>query len=217
MPESWSLYTVGSYDNFCWKVAKDVLRGDCLVFNIDNKQNNQYDITALESFILGLYTSVGYKDAEGLHIRIPKKVWKIYGMQLKKLGLVAVENNNCLMVTVNDSRLCGLADWLAMPDGTKTIPNEIPDLPEWLLEYYFLGYLAGQGTARDKQWIAYDIEMALTLEQIAIKLYHQLPSLEIVRDVYVGCTDGGKLTDRVISDKLLIPIDSVERVELVKY
>ena len=176
-------------NEFMWVKAKDLSLSDRLVFNKNTKTENT-DIPDNVLWLMGRYFADGYKENHALHRVIfcigKKKTFefeeKIQGIKFTKYH----ESRSCIEYKLIDSEIEKYFTGFTTRSTEKEIPQWIIDLSKDKLIHFYNGYYSGDGHNRKDREISMfctvSKKMAYGLQDIVIKLFNVVPSLNIRKD-----------------------------------
>src|SRR5699024_1824920 len=169
-----------------WVKAKDLKKGVHFVGMSENKEcSNPYEITSEDAWLIGRYVANGY-------IRNGKRPNRvdsynnqvIYCVGKNKLDefkgkvdsyYVGIsEERTVFKCRITDDRLLELCLLAGRGSENKLIPGFIQDLPNNLLESFLDGYISGDGSEREGNYVATSVSKRLVygLAQVVQKLYN---------------------------------------------
>ena len=176
-------------NEFMWIKAKDLSLSDRLVFNKNTKSENS-DIPDNVLWLMGRYFADGYKENHALHrviFCIGKK--KTFEFEEKINGFKFVkqhESRSCIEYKLIDSEIEKYFTDFTTGSAEKEIPQWIIDLSKDKLIHFYNGYYSGDGHNRKDREISMfctvSKKMAYGLQDIVIKLFNVVPSLNIRKD-----------------------------------
>ena len=176
-------------NEFIWVKAKDLLLSDRLVFN-KNTKNENTDIPDNILWLMGRYFADGYKENHALHrviFCIGKK--KTFEFEEKINGFKFVkqhESRSCIEYKLIDSEIEKYFTDFTTGSAEKEIPQWIIDLSKDKLIHFYNGYYSGDGHNRKDRELSMfctvSKKMAYGLQDIVIKLFNVVPTLNIRKD-----------------------------------
>ena len=176
-------------NEFMWVKAKDLSLSDRLVFNKNTKTENT-DIPDNVLWLMGRYFADGYKENHALHRVIfcigKKKTFefeeKIQGIKFTKYH----ESRSCIEYKLIDSEIEKYFTGFTTRSTEKEIPQWIIDLSKDKLIHFYNGYYSGDGHNRKDRELSMfctvSKKMAYGLQDIVIKLFNVVPTLNIRKD-----------------------------------
>lgn len=176
-------------NEFMWVKAKDLSLSDRLVFNKNTKAENT-DIPDNVLWLMGRYFADGYKENHALHRVIfcigKKKTFefeeKIQGIKFTKYH----ESRSCIEYKLIDSEIEKYFTGFTTRSTEKEIPQWIIDLSKDKLIHFYNGYYSGDGHNRKDRELSMfctvSKKMAYGLQDIVIKLFNVVPTLNIRKD-----------------------------------
>ena len=176
-------------NEFMWVKAKDLSLSDRLVFNKNTKTEN-IDIPDNVLWLMGRYFADGYKENHALHRVIfcigKKKTFefeeKIQGIKFTKYH----ESRSCIEYKLIDSEIEKYFTGFTTRSTEKEIPQWIIDLSKDKLIHFYNGYYSGDGHDRKDRELSMfctvSKKMAYGLQDIVIKLFNVVPTLNIRKD-----------------------------------
>lgn len=214
-----------------WVEVKDLTSDMFLSMNI-NKESSDTDLSEDELWILGLYTAdgwlknddnhknvvigIGEKKLEEFIKRVPSEI--ISSKRFRK-------EHNLYEFTLKKDYLYDYAKEIGSGAANKSVPQWIIDLKNDQLEKYLKGYLHGDGhwdnEGKRQMWTTTSEDLALTLQDIFVKLYKVIPSINVrvddrsknFKDTYNSQTRYKKRSNQfVVGDKIFTRIKSITRV-----
>lgn len=214
-----------------WVEVKNLTSDMFLSMNI-NKELNDTDLSEDELWILGLYTADGWLRNDDSHKNI------IIGIGEKKLeefiqrvpsDVISSKRfrkeHNLYEFTLKKGYLYDYAEEIGSGAVNKSVPQWIIDLKKDKLEKYLKGYLHGDGhldnDEKRQMWTTTSEKLALTLQDVFVKLYKVIPSISFrvdnrsdsFKDTYNSQTRYQKRSNQfVVGDKIFTRIKSITRV-----
>lgn len=177
-------------NEFLWIQAKDLNKDtDYLCYNINDKSVScEYDNNVL--WLLGRYFADGYKENHSLHrtiFCIGRHKIKDFEKHIQGFKYSKSHNNRTVVeYKITDEYLCNIFKSLPTGSSLKHIPQWIIDLPKDQLEVFYQGYFSGDGHKRNDHnlFIFSTVSkiMFYNLQDIIIKLYNVVPSMNIRHD-----------------------------------
>lgn len=176
-------------NEFIWVKAKDLSLSDRIVFNKNTKTENT-DIPDNVLWLMGRYFADGYKENHALHRVIfcigKKKTFefeeKIQGIKFTKYH----ESRSCIEYKLIDSEIEKYFTGFTTRSTEKEIPQWIIDLSKDKLIHFYNGYYSGDGHNRKDRELSMfctvSKKMAYGLQDIVIKLFNVVPTLNIRKD-----------------------------------
>ena len=176
-------------NEFMWVKAKDLSLSDRLVFNKNTKTENT-DIPDNVLWLMGRYFADGYKENHALHRVVfcigEKKTFefeeKIQGIKFTKYH----ESRSCIEYKLIDSEIEKYFTGFTTRSTEKEIPQWIIDLSKDKLIHFYNGYYSGDGHNRKDRELSMfctvSKKMAYGLQDIVIKLFNVVPTLNIRKD-----------------------------------
>lgn len=176
-------------NEFMWVKAKDLSLSDRLVFN-KNTKTESTDIPDNVLWLMGRYFADGYKENHALHRVIfcigKKKTFefeeKIQGIKFTKYH----ESRSCIEYKLIDSEIEKYFTGFTTRSTEKEIPQWIIDLSKDKLIHFYNGYYSGDGHNRKDRELSMfctvSKKMAYGLQDIVIKLFNVVPTLNIRKD-----------------------------------
>ena len=176
-------------NEFMWVKAKDLSLSDRLVFN-KNTKTERADIPDNVLWLMGRYFADGYKENHALHRVIfcigKKKTFefeeKIQGIKFTKYH----ESRSCIEYKLIDSEIEKYFTGFTTRSTEKEIPQWIIDLSKDKLIHFYNGYYSGDGHNRKDRELSMfctvSKKMAYGLQDIVIKLFNVVPTLNIRKD-----------------------------------
>lgn len=177
-------------NEFLWVQAKDLNKDtDYLCYNINDKSVScEYDNNVL--WLLGRYFADGYKENHSLHrtiFCIGRHKIKDFEKHIQGFKYSKNHNNRTAVeYKITDEYLCNIFKSFPIGSSLKHIPQWIIDLPKDQLEVFYQGYFSGDGHKRnDRNLFMFSTVskiMFYNLQDIIIKLYNVVPSMNIRHD-----------------------------------
>lgn len=177
-------------NEFLWVQAKDLNKDtDYLCYNINDKSVScEYDNNVL--WLLGRYFADGYKENHSLHrtiFCIGRHKIKDFEKHIQGFKYSKNHNNRTAVeYKITDEYLCNIFKSFPIGSSLKHIPQWIIDLPKDQLEVFYQGYFSGNGHKRnDRNLFMFSTVskiMFYNLQDIIIKLYNVVPSMNIRHD-----------------------------------
>ena len=177
-------------NEFLWVYAKDLNKDtDYLCYNINDKSVScEYDNNVL--WLLGRYFADGYKENHSLHrtiFCIGRHKIKDFEKHIQGFKYSKNHNNRTAVeYKITDEYLCNIFKSFPIGSSLKHIPQWIIDLPKDQLEVFYQGYFSGDGHKRnDRNLFMFSTVskiMFYNLQDIIIKLYNVVPSMNIRHD-----------------------------------
>lgn len=177
-------------NEFLWVQAKDLNKDtDYLCYNINDKSVScEYDNNVL--WLLGRYFADGYKENHSLHrtiFCIGRHKIKDFEKHIQGFKYLKNHNNRTAVeYKITDEYLCNIFKSFPIGSSLKHIPQWIIDLPKDQLEVFYQGYFSGDGHKRnDRNLFMFSTVskiMFYNLQDIIIKLYNVVPSMNIRHD-----------------------------------
>ena len=169
--------------------AKDLSLNDKLVFNI-NTASKKTDISDDVLWLMGRYFADGYKENHSLHrviFCIGKHKAEEFEKHISGMNFVKCHSErNCVEYKLIDNNIEPLFAEFVSGSTNKEIPMWIIDLPKEQLKQFFDGYYSGDGHNRtDRELSMFSTvskKMAFGLQDIVIKLFNVVPTLNIRHD-----------------------------------
>lgn len=176
-------------NDFMWIKAKDLLLSDRLVFNKNTKSENT-DIPDNVLWLMGRYFADGYKENHALHrviFCIGKKKTSEFEDKIQGINFVKHhENRSCIEYKFMDNEVLKYFTDFKTGSLVKDIPQWIIDLSKDKLIHFYNGYYSGDGHNRKDRdlsmFCTVSKKMAYELQDIVIKLFNVVPSLNIRKD-----------------------------------
>lgn len=220
-------------NKFQWIKTKDLKLTDKLSMNV-NTNSIDVDLTNEEMWLLGRYVADG---------NINKYTYNSidFAISFKKEGefLNNIPNDykprfkkvikSCYDYRIADKRLKDLCMQFGNGAKNKKVPQWVLDLPKEKLQYFFDGYISGDGHIRERcnskqiMFSTVSEELFLSMQQIIAKLYGCICSCyvrkdnrkETYNDTY-NCQFnivGKRLWQEKIEDKIIFKINSIDYEE----
>ena len=169
--------------------AKDLSLNDKIVFNI-NTASKKTDISDNVLWLMGRYFADGYKENHSLNrviFCIGKHKTEEFEKHISGINFVKYHNErNCVEYKLIDNNIEPLFAEFVSGSANKEIPMWIIDLPKEQLKQFFDGYYSGDGHNRaDRELSMFSTvskKMAFGLQDIVIKLFNVVPTLNIRHD-----------------------------------
>lgn len=215
-------------NEFMWVKAKNLSLSDRLVFNKNTKSENT-DIPDNVLWFMGRYFADGYKENHALHrvvFCIGKK--KTFEFEEKINGFKFVkyhESRSCIEYKLVDSEIEKYFTEFITGSSKKEIPQWIIDLSKDKLIHFYNGYYSGDGHNRKDRELSMfctvSKKMAYGLQDIVIKLFNVVPTLNVRKDKRSGTFNDSycfqfslKPKEQIIrEDKICVQIKNLYREE----
>ena len=216
-------------DTIEWVKVKNLNTSDYLSFNINQKYENDLNLTIEDCWLLGRYCADGCieKDRSNYITFCIGSNKRLEFMEyLNNIPFTEThKNRNCQTFRIQNNKLLLICNKIGLGAKNKSIPQEIINLPNELLQSFFNGYISGDGFRRkDKNvimWTTVSETLMLGLSDIVIKLYHKIPTVNIRKDLRketfndsYNCQISLEKSrfSHVFQDKLLVKIKAINRI-----
>ena len=217
--------------NFIWKEVKDLKKGDFLVFNINQESKNPLNLTENECWLLGRYCADGsFSNCERqrLYFSIGKKKRTEFEKKINTYSYyVCHEDRNCQEFYVDDIRLYYLCSLFGNGSKNKEIPQEIIDLPIYLLEKFLEGYISGDGYVeivkrQRKMFSTVSEKMLLGLQECFIKTENRVCSItrridnrsKTFNDSFNAQICKNNRDTFIVDNKILVKIKNIKKINI---
>lgn len=225
------LYVLRDGD-FKWVKVKDLKTTDMMTFNI-NKKSEKVNLSNETLWLLGRYVADGHynkysHNSINFAISFDKEKEFLDNSPKEFLNRYKKFKKTCWDYRIADKEFKDLCLQFGTGSKTKIIPSWVNNLPKEQLQWFFNGYMSGDGHIRTKSdneelmFSTVSKDMFVNLQDIIIKLYGRVCGQyirhdnrkETFNDSYCGqciLTDN-QTNQTMVNDKICTKIHSIEYI-----